>query len=184
LLRLKSRGLYQQLLRHNLILKKGPEYPDGFKLKSGKASDVYINLRGIIEYPYLIQLIINDMFNFKPFEENYTVLGIPTMGAVLAPILAFEVHEPMAVIRLNKKSHGVGAGALEGKLTEKILLIDDVITSGTSIKEVEETYIKPYFGTSKYDLRILTVIDRQDHNLKNVTSLLTLKDILKYSKEL
>jgi len=176
-------SLLQSLFKHNIILKKGPEHPKGFLLKSGKTSDLYINMRETLRSPSLFSSIIAALERVVreiPVDKDTCFLGVPTMGAVLAPVLAVGRQANLAVIRLNKKSHGVGAGAIEGNFTKKIIIIDDVITSGTSVREIEEAYIKMYQPNA--EVKIITVIDRQDHNYKNVTSLFTLEDIKKFAK--
>jgi orotate phosphoribosyltransferase len=175
--------LLELLFKHNIILKKGLEHPKGFVLKSGKTSNIYINMRDILKTPSLFSSIIAALERIVreiSVDNDTCFLGIPTMGAVLAPILAVGRQANLAVIRLNKKNHGVGAGAIEGNFTKKIIIIDDVITSGTSVREIEEAYIKTY--QPEAEVKIITVIDRQDHNYNNVTSLFTLDDIKEFAK--
>jgi orotate phosphoribosyltransferase len=175
--------LLELLFKHNIILKKGLEHPKGFLLKSGKKSNIYINMRDVLKIPSLFSSIVASLERLVreiPVDKDTCFLGIPTMGAVLAPILAVGRQANLAVIRLNKKNHGIGAGAIEGNFTKKIIIIDDVITSGTSVREIEESYIKTYQPEAA--IKIVTVIDRQDHNYRDVTSLLTLEDIKKFAK--
>ena len=83
-----------------------------------------------------------------------------------------------AVIRHQKKDHGVGK-EIEGTLTNRIIIIDDVITSGTSIIEVVRKYIIPRFGDN-FVLDIFVLVDREQHSMKNVHSLATLSEIKKW----
>lgn len=162
-----------------IILRKGPNYPDGFKLKSGKISDVYINMRDLIKSPTTLNFMMHDLYLLN-YDSNYhkpgaCVLGIPTMGAVFAPIFAYKTGIPLAVIRQNKKDHGVG-NTIEGTLTNRIIIIDDVITTGLSINEALDQFVKPKFG-SDYTLDVYVLVDRQEHQLENVHSILTLSEI-------
>lgn len=180
-----NESLLDLLFKYDAILKKGPRYPKGFKLKSGKHSDIYINMRDTLLIPSLFGSIVAAMEREArniEIDEKTCFLGVPTMGAVLASILAIRRQAQLAVIRLNQKSYGVGAGVIEGRLTSKIIIVDDVITSGTSVKEIEEAYIKPFFGynSKNYKLQILVAIDRQEHSYENVISLFNMKDIKKY----
>ena len=111
-------------------------------------------------------------------KDGACVLGIPTMGSVIAPVMAYRLCLPQAVIRLHKKLHGVG-NEIEGQLSNRIAIIDDVITTGSSIKEAIQDYIEPEFDQD-YELDIFVVVDREDHDLPNVHSLATLSEIKKW----
>jgi orotate phosphoribosyltransferase len=54
-------------------------------------------------------------------------------------------------------------------------MVDDVMTSGSSVREIEEKYIKPRFDD--YNLSIFVIVDRQQHSMENVHGLITLQDI-------
>jgi uridine monophosphate synthetase len=167
--------LLELFCANDIILTKGKQHPKGFKLKSGKYSDIYINLRSIIKYPHVFNftsLCLRNMVN--DVTEFTSIIGIPTMGAVLAPLVSSHKCIPMAVIRQHKKDHGVG-NKIEGVLSDHIVLVDDVITSGKSITEVETEHIVPTIGTD-YKMDIYVVVDRQEHK-RNVNSLITLQDI-------
>lgn len=164
-----------------IVLRKGPDYPNGFVLKSGKKSDIYINLRDVIKRPVAFNYLVYcmyDMITSVYDKEGSCVIGIPTMGSVFSPVLAYKLGLPQAVIRQHKKNHGVG-NELEGQLSNRIMLIDDVITTGTSVKEIIQDYIEPVFD-QEYELDIFVVVDREQHGLDNVHSLATLSDIKKY----
>jgi orotate phosphoribosyltransferase len=167
-----------KLHENKIILRKGPEYPDGFVLKSGKKSDIYINIRDLIKNPSLFGYVMHQMFQLlanKAKKAGSCILGIPTMGAVIAPIMAYKLSVPLTVIRQHQKDHGVGHD-IEGTLTNRIIIIDDVITSGSSIKEAVQKYIEPRFGQD-YELDIYVIIDREQHSLSSVHSLATLTEI-------
>jgi orotate phosphoribosyltransferase len=173
-----TKQVIEKLYENKVILRKGPDYPDGFLLKSGKKSDIYINIRDLIKKPTLFSYVIHKLFQLisdKAKKAGSCVLGIPTMGAVMAPIVAYKMSSPLVVIRQHKKDHGVGHN-IEGTLTNRVIIIDDVVTSGSSIKEAAQKYIEPVFGTD-YELDIYVIIDREMHDLSNVHSLATLKEI-------
>jgi orotate phosphoribosyltransferase len=176
------RQMIQNFHDYGIIKRQGPNYPDGFKLKSGKVSDIYVNVRDLIRFPSLFAftvLLLTELVsnNYERTGGNPCILGIPTMGAVLAPVIAYKKSMKLAVIRQNKRDHGIGKN-VEGDLTNDIILIDDVITSGKSITEVIENYIEPVFGKD-YNLNVFVIADRrenQDNNFK-VESLMTLDEI-------
>jgi orotate phosphoribosyltransferase len=173
-----TKQVIEKLHENKVILRKGPEYPDGFTLKSGKKSDIYINIRDLIKKPSLFGYVMHQMFQLlanKVKKSGACIMGIPTMGAVISPIMAYKLSVPLAVIRQHKKDHGVGH-EIEGILTNKIIVIDDVITSGSSIKEAVQKYIEPIFGQD-YELDVYVIIDREQHSMSSVHSLATLTEI-------
>lgn len=170
---------------HGIIKRKGPEYPEGFKLKSGKVSDIYINIRDLIKIPTLFNFTMHAMYqliciNYNTNFSDPSIIGIPTMGAVIAPIMAYKKSYKLAVIRQNIRDHGIGR-TIEGELTSNIIMIDDVVTSGTSIKETVEDYIAPAFGDN-YNLDIFVIVDRRESNngIERLHSLVTLDEIRQF----
>jgi orotate phosphoribosyltransferase len=176
--------LIKLLHEAKVILRRGPEHPKGFVLASGKKSDIYINIRDLIKHQpawsYSIFCLFNLLADSKVKRKNSCILGVPTMGAVMSPIIAYQNTLPLVVLRQNKKDHGVGSD-IEGNLNSHVMIIDDVITTGSSIKKIEEEYLKPRI--SKYDLDIFVIVDREQHHYENVYSLMTLGDIKKYKPQ-
>lgn len=182
----QTKQVIEKLYENKIILRKGPDYPDGFTLKSGVKSDIYINIRDLLKKPALFGFVIHKMFELlasKVKKAGASIIGIPTMGAVIAPILAYKMSVPLAVIRQHKKDHGVGHD-IEGILTNRVIVIDDVITSGSSIKEMASSYLEPRFG-GNYEMDTYVIIDREAHDLSSVHSLATLSDIkrMKFKKK-
>jgi len=114
-----------------------------FTLASGKISSYYIDLRTIPSYPGAYKTLIEVYgeflrHEFKPSTYD-AVAGIPTAGLTLSSPLALMVEKPMIYVRKDEKDHG------RGKLVEgvtkpgwKVLVIDDVITTGGSILSAVE----------------------------------------------
>jgi len=167
--------LIKKFFEAGIIKRQGLEYPDGFKLKSGKTSDIYINIRDLIKVPTLFNYTMQALYSMicDNYKENQLpcILGIPTMGAVIAPIIAYKKAYPLAVIRQRKKDHGLG-NDIEGTLLSNVIMIDDVITTGSSIEETVSDYLK---GT--YDVYPFVIVDRQEHRDVEVWSLMTLEEI-------
>jgi len=109
-----------------------------FKLKSGKKSPIYIDLRIIPSYPDVLDFVTDayirviESLNLK-FDK---IAGVPTSAIPLASIVSFKLKKPMIYIRKEKKDYGTGK-VVEGVLYkgEKILILDDVATTGSSIME-------------------------------------------------
>lgn len=177
--------LIEKFHQYGIIKRKGADYPEGFKLKSGKISDIYINIRDLIRIPTLFNFTMHAMYQLINLNYNNSlgdscVIGIPTMGAVIAPIMAYKKSYKLAVIRQNKRDHGIGK-EIEGELTPNVIMIDDVVTSGLSIKETIENYITPALGDN-YNLDIFVIVDRQekDNQIEHLHSLVTLDEIRRF----
>lgn len=177
--------LIEKFHQFGIIKRKGPEYPAGFKLKSGEISDIYINIRDLIRIPTLFNFTMHAMYqlidyNYVNDHTDPCIMGIPTMGAVIAPIMAYKKSYRLVVIRQSKKDHGIGKD-IEGELTRNIIMVDDVVTSETSIHETTEHYITPAFGND-YELDIFVIVDRRKKPgiTERLYSLVTLEEIRKF----
>ena len=109
-----------------------------FTLSSGRISSYYIDLRTIPSYPGAYKTLTEAYGEFLRHEFKVAsfdaIAGIPTAGLTLSSPLALMLEKPMIYVRKDEKDHG------RGKLVEgvtrpgwKVLVIDDVITTGGSI---------------------------------------------------
>jgi orotate phosphoribosyltransferase len=111
-----------------------------FKLSSGKASPYYIDLRVIPSFPDAFHEIcesyaqyLTDQIGAKNFNR---IAAIPIAGIPFASQVAYNLNKPFIYIR--KGIHLSGRERrVEGVLAsgDKVLLIDDLITTGFSLKE-------------------------------------------------
>jgi uridine monophosphate synthetase len=104
-----------------------------FRLKSGILSPFYIDLRGIIARPTILQAIalrILDVLRPLRFDR---IAGIPYAGLPIATAVSLAGNLPMLYARKEVKEHGIRR-AIEGTFApgEVIIPIDDVITDGAS----------------------------------------------------
>ena len=108
-----------------------------FTLASGKQSPYYIDLRILQSFPNYFRLAIlalRDVIN-KGIGSDFDCLGsIPTSGLVFASALGYEMLKPLIYVRKDSKPYG-RTKTIEGYLKPggKVLLIDDVATTGTSL---------------------------------------------------
>jgi orotate phosphoribosyltransferase len=114
-----------------------------FKLTSGKISPYYIDLRIIPSFPDAFQKICNLQAAFikedigvKSFDR---VAGIPIAGIPFASLIAYNLKKPFLYIRKGVRLHG-RKRRIEGILTpgDRVLLIDDLITTGLSLIEAKK----------------------------------------------
>ena len=114
-----------------------------FKLTSGKISPYYIDLRIIPSFPDAFQKICNLQVAFIKEEigvKNFDrIAGIPITGIPFASLIAYNLKKPFLYIRKGVRLHG-RKRRIEGILTpgDRVLLIDDLITTGLSLTEAKE----------------------------------------------
>ena len=109
-----------------------------FTLASGKKSPYYIDLRLVPSYPIQYRKMIKGLQNLIAedigFENFHSLVSVPTGGLVVAASLATEILKPLIYVRNKPKEHGTGK-AVEGVTCQemKLLMIEDVVTSGGSV---------------------------------------------------
>jgi uridine monophosphate synthetase len=111
---------------------------DDYILFSGKKSPYYVDLRQAISDPITMDLIANSLARIIDNEigkDNFDkILGVPTAGVPFTTIVCQKLAIPMLYYRKARKEHGVRK-KIEGKmeLNDRILMIDDLITTGKSV---------------------------------------------------
>ncbi len=104
-----------------------------FRLKSGVLSPFYIDLRGIIAHPPILQAIALRILEvLRPLRFD-RIAGIPYAGLPIATAVSLLGNLPMLYARKEVKEHGTRR-AIEGTFTpgDVVIPIDDVITDGAS----------------------------------------------------
>ena len=107
-----------------------------FTLKDGSISPVYIDLRILPNFPREFKTIIDLTSKYikrsKLDVEFDGIVAPPLAGVPLGTALALKLDKEFYLTRMQVKDHGTKK-MIEGNIQNKrILIIDDVITSGSS----------------------------------------------------
>ena len=129
----KVNEIYESLLEDE-ILEIG-----SFKLKNNIKTEYYINSRKLYSNNRLMNLIIDKIIN--KIEDNSNIhydhiVGVPYGTLPLTGLLSNKINKPMLFMRKETKGYG-SKKILEGKyeIGDTVILIEDTITSGSSIIE-------------------------------------------------
>lgn len=121
------------------IITISPDHP--FTYASGMQSPIYTDLRLTISYPKLRNLIESELAKLikSEFPEATIIGGVATAGIPHAALVAEKLKLPMVYVRPKPKDHGRGR-QIEGNFnsSDKIVLIDDLITTGGSVLNAVE----------------------------------------------
>ncbi|MCD6414970.1 MAG: orotate phosphoribosyltransferase [Candidatus Diapherotrites archaeon] len=162
-----------------------------FKLVSGKTSPYYIDLRIVPSFPDAYDFI-TDAYIDKLKEElepdgSEVLVGVPTAGIPLASLIAYKMKLPMAYVRKQAKEHGTGR-RVEGviKPGQRVIVIDDLITSGGSNMEVIKALREEGFNAGD----VVLLVDRMQGGIKRlkeegiiVRPIMTVLEIVDYLEE-
>ena len=157
-----------------------------FTLKSGIKSPVYVEFRVTISNPSLLKEIGKVLADKAREIGCDRLCAIPYAGLPLGVATSIEGNIPLVYSRKEIKTYGTGK-LIEGKFeeTDKILVIDDIVTDGASKIEA----IRPLKAEGLNVTDILVIIDREQGGTKllaeagyKLHSIGTWSQILEYLK--
>jgi orotate phosphoribosyltransferase len=190
----ENKHRFIELAIANDVLKFGD-----FTLKSGRTSPYFFNA-GLFNTGKALatlgscyaQTIVDNALDYNVlFGPAYK--GIP-LAAAIAIALSTEhgIDKPYAFNRKEAKDHGEGGSIVGAAIEGKVLIVDDVITAGTAIREAVDI-IQAQGGSAA---SILIALDRQEkgkgelsaiQEVQNdfgvsVHSIITMADLIDYIK--
>ena len=170
-----------------------------FTLKSGRKSPYYFNtglcntgskIRNLADFyaNYIYQNEINFDFIFGPAYKGITLAS--SISLQLSNV--FSLDKPFSSNRKEEKKHGDAGTLIGSSLSGKGLIVDDVISSGSSIVEsiniIKQNNAKPISVLVALDrmelgkLRRATIEIEGENNIR-VHSIINIDDILFYLKD-
>lgn len=113
-----------------------------FTWASGIKSPIYCDNRLTLSHPETRTLIEEGLSSLVQthFPEAEVLMGTATAGIAHAAIVGHLLQLPMGYVRSGKKDHG-RQNQIEGRLEkgQKVVVIEDLISTGGSVLEVVET---------------------------------------------
>lgn len=144
-----------QLLEESGAILKGH-----FKLSSGRHSDTYFEKFRALEQPGVISEVSSEIAQ-KFADSGAELIAGPTTGGIL---IAFEVARQMGLPALYVERENGERVLRRGAIVNpgiKVLVVDDVLTTGGSVFEV----IKLLQGLGANVVGVAVLVDRSEHPL-------------------
>ncbi|MBP1909349.1 orotate phosphoribosyltransferase [Methanolobus bombayensis] len=139
-----------------------------FTLASGKKSSYYIDIKKASTDPKTLKVIAKEAGRLIKGMDLSAVGGVVLGGVPLATAVSMETDLPLILIRKSEKEYGTG-GRFVGDFQEgsKILLLEDVTTSGGSVKDA----IVAIREAGAVVDRVITVVDRESGAEKSLSDI-------------
>ena len=152
-----------------------------FTLRSGRKSTYYIDKYRFATRPEVLREVGRLMAQHAMELKVDRIAGAELGGVPLATAAALASEKPFVLIRNQKKDYGT-AKQMEGDLKpgERVLLVEDVLTTGGQVLEAAKTLT----DAGAQVVRIVGVIDRLEGARENIekagyemAALVTTKDL-------
>lgn len=167
-----------------------------FKLKSGRMSPYFFNTgffnngNALAQLGYYYALALLDSGLKADILYGPAYKGIPLVVATSIALTKHDINIPFSFNRKEEKSHGEGGALVGAQLIGNAVILDDVITSGSSIRESFEIIHKE----GAKPIGVIISLDRQEKGVGEkgavqevmdtfnipVVPIITLENIIEY----
>ena len=129
-----------------------------FRLKDGRLSPFYLDLRGLVSHPQLLGEIGRALAQRAATLAYDRIAGLPYAGLPIGVAMSLAANRPLIYPRKEAKDYGTGR-LIEGGYAagERVLMVDDVITSGSAKVEAAA----PLRAAELIVEDILVIVDRR-----------------------
>ncbi len=151
-----------KILKDKDILKFG-----NFTLRSGIKTNYYCDIKEALGSPRLLSLFANELVKVVP-KNTTCIAGSGYGGITLASLVAYKLKLPLVLVRDNIKNHGIKK-SIDGYLPtkkDKICIVDDVFTTGSSIRETKEKLMP----TKAKFTKAIVVLNRSNQKILSLVS--------------
>jgi len=131
-----------------------------FVLSSGAKSHIYIDMRAILSTPRGYSLVAS-MLAAKILDclgavSDLCIAGVTTGGIAWAALTASLLHTPTGYVRTKPKTYGRGRSVEGCGNAKKIVLVDDVATTGGSLLAAAESAAREGYSVEA----LVAIVDR------------------------
>ena len=132
-----------------------------FTLSSGRKSNFYIDIKQASTFPDILETIAEIVSRkAKESDLEYEKIACVELGGVpIAVAISLKTGKPMLIFRKAKKDYGLKSDMIgELKEGEKVLVVEDVTTTGSSAYSVVER-VREKGGKVE---AVIVVVDREE----------------------
>ena len=147
----------------DILIKYGAIEFGDFTLASGAKSSYYIDMKTASTNPELLAII------GKEIAENYefdVVAGVAVGAVPIAVAVSLASGKPYCIIRKEEKDHGKSGKLIGDVINKKVLLVEDVTTSGGSVLFGVDALRENDADISE----VVTVVDREQGAFERLKS--------------
>lgn len=130
-----------------------------FKLKSGFISPYYVDIRKLVSYPKLMKKVASAYWSILQKLKFKRLVGVPYAALPITAVLSVKYNIPWIYTRKEQQGYGI-TKLIQGeyKKRERVVVIDDIITTGASKLKV----INPLKDAGLKVKDIVLLIDREN----------------------